>query len=156
LRPSIRLHGDSAIGVETAVSEGSLPAWWRPGVGRLSDSRFLEETRDDAWATATEARIYEALSRLETGAGSIQAECRTTVCWVQVVNNSCPSAANGGPVDERLREILGLVNLLQGATGYGATFSCGDPLEGFAVSIDRNIPADPITATPASPPAGVQ
>jgi hypothetical protein len=132
---------------DTSAVEPALPSWWRPGFAGVAVNAFLAEPRDDAWATATEAKIFDALSRLRTGAGAIQAECRTSKCFIQVVNDSCPMPENGQRPDRQIQEALDALTLLQQATDYAATISCSDPAEGFAVVLDRNSPAPPIGAS---------
>ncbi len=91
------------------------------------EDSFLQQPRDEPWASRTEQRIFEALTQLTTGAESIDAECRLHECRVQIVSDVCrPRGPNAGKeeFDAWVNEMNEIETLISEATGYRAMPTC--------------------------------
>ena len=136
------LDEPAAVGssVVTTTADFPLAAEYRPrGVFLGAAEIFRREPIDAAWATATESRLFEALTSVPTGANMIQAECRTTQCRVEILNDICP--ISGTNFEEQGLQFATVAALVEEATDYRTTATCMErPIKGMVINVYRTNP----------------
>ena len=90
-----------------------------------TDRAFAAESADPAWSTATEAGVLGRIAEIPDAAYvSLNVECRTTLCLLQVVQSTTPAPNSGIAEIAKLVEPQGLKSLWM----FGIRVRAGVPL----------------------------
>ena len=90
-----------------------------------TDRAFAAESVDGAWSTATEARVLGRIAEIPGAAYvSLNVECRTTLCLLQLVQSAAPAPGSGIADIAKLVEPQGLESLWM----FGIRVRGGAPL----------------------------
>jgi hypothetical protein len=90
-----------------------------------TDRAFAAESVDGAWSTATEARVLGRIAEIPGAAYvSLNVECRTTLCMLQLVESATPAPGSGIADIAKLVEPQGLESLWM----FGIRVRGGAPL----------------------------